>query len=429
MLNKAILRLVVLVFCCFSYVVTHAQEDELKEIKYFTEVLCSDSLFGRGYVNDGVGKAARFIAQTFEENGLLPFFGDSYFQPFSFEVNSFPGDMAVRFGEHELIPGEDFIVASTSGSFTGELTFKVVDSSLIENENELKALVATIHAGEIESLVIDLRSVLASKVPAYVHQLTGFGQLLPTVIVTDELQTWAVGRSQMAYPVVLMKGEHFDKGATRLTMAIEAKLLKNHTSKNVAAYIPGTKKNAKTILITAHYDHLGGMGQTAFFPGANDNASGVAMTLALANHFKANPLKYNVVVVAFAGEEAGLIGSSYFVASKVIPMEDIRFVLNVDIMGSGDEGITVVNGSVLTKEFKIMDKLNRKHKLLKKVKPRGETQNSDHYPFYKKGVPAFFVYSMGSNKNYHVVGDTYEALTFSHFTAMRSLFIKFLEKL
>lgn len=407
---------------------TYAQEDKLDDIKYFTKVLCSDSLFGRGYVNDGVGKAARFIAATFEENGLLPFFGDSYFQPFSFEVNSFPGDLSVKIGTQQLIPGVNYIVDAHSGSFDGVLDYVLVDSTVIEDEQALQTLVVQIKAGEVQSLVIDLRTISAEKKATYIHQLSSFGQLLPTVILTDDLQTWSVGRSQMKHPVVLMKGTLFDPTAT-LSIAVKAKFLKNHTSKNVAAYIPGTKKNTKTILITAHYDHLGGMGQTAYFPGANDNASGVAMTLAIAKCLKENPLKYNVVVVAFAGEEAGLVGSTYFVASKVIPMEDIRFVLNLDIMGSGDEGVTVVNGTIFKKEFKRLTKLNEKNNFVKKVKPRGETQNSDHYPFYKKGVPSFFIYAMGYNKHYHVVDDTYDALTFENFLAMKRLFDDFLQKL
>jgi hypothetical protein len=336
--------------------------------------------------------------------------------------------MAVSVGTKKLIPGVDFIVSSNSGSFKGILHYKKIDSTVLDNQEAFQKIIDQIKQGEIQSLLIDLGAISTLKEASYVHQLSNFGQLLPVVVLTDNLQIWSVGRSQMKYPVVLIKKDSFIENLP-LSIDIEAKLLKNHTSKNVAAFIPGTKKNAKTVLITAHYDHLGGMGQEAYFPGANDNASGVAMVLALSKHLKENPIKYNIVVVAFAGEEAGLIGSTYFVTSEVLPLADIRFVLNIDIMGSGDEGITVVNGAVFKKEFKLLTKLNNKKGYIKKVKPRGETQNSDHYPFYKKGVPSFFVYSMGYNQHYHVVGDTHEALTFAHFLPMKMLLADFLSRI
>lgn len=423
MQNKLI---IVLFFLLFGQDLS-AQDEDLQDIKYFTEVLCSDSLFGRGYVNNGVGKAARFIAKSFEEEEIAPFFEGSYFQSFSFEVNTFPGALSVLMGDDQLMPGVDYIIDPNSGSFKGTLSYTQIDSTSIEDESTMQEIVSKIRSDEITSLVIDLQQLSASKLPTYVYQLSTLGQLLPVVILTDDLQTYAVGRTQMRYPVVLLKKSAFKEDAT-ITINIEAKFEKNYTSKNVGAIIPGKIKNGKTILLTAHYDHLGGMGQEAYFPGANDNASGVAMMMALAKQIKKQPLKHTIVFVAFAGEEAGLMGSTYFVSSDLLPLQKIDFVLNLDIMGSGDEGITVVNGKVYTKQFKRLSKINAKQSYLKKVKSRGETKNSDHYPFHKKGVPSFFVYSMGYNKNYHVVNDNYAALTFEYFDEMQQLFYQFLKK-
>src|SRR5690554_5373398 len=70
---------------------------QVKKARRVTEVLCSDSLYGRGYVNNGVNKAADFLRDEFEKAGLKPYFGDSsYFQPFSFNVNTFPGIIEVN---------------------------------------------------------------------------------------------------------------------------------------------------------------------------------------------------------------------------------------------------------------------------------------------------------------------------------------------
>jgi len=167
------------------------------------------------------------------------------------------------------------------------------------------------------------------------------------------------------------------------------------------------------------------MGSQTYFPGANDNASGVAMLLELAKYFKENPLDYNVMIIAFAGEEVGLLGSEYFVRYPWIDLKNIKFLVNLDIMGSGEEGITVVNGTKYTKEFNRLVKVNEEKKGLSLIKPRGEAANSDHYWFSKMNVPAFFIYTMGPNKNYHDVFDTYENLSFAKFNDIKDLLINF----
>lgn len=172
------------------------------------------------------------------------------------------------------------------------------------------------------------------------------------------------------------------------------------------------------------------MGTETYFPGANDNASGVAMLLALGETIKSKPLKkYNTLLVAFAGEEAGLVGSKYMSENPLCEISKIRFLLNLDIMGSGEHGITAVNGRVFKKEFKLLQKMNRKTQAVPVVKARGKAANSDHYFFTEKGVRSFFVYTMGENKNYHDIFDTYENLNYNSFNGLAKLFDSFLRRL
>jgi Zn-dependent M28 family amino/carboxypeptidase len=103
-------------------------------------------------------------------------------------------------------------------------------------------------------------------------------------------------------------------------------------------------------------------------------------------------------------------------------------MLNLDIMGSGEEGITVVNSTLFPKEFQTLQKLNKKKKAVPLVKPRGPAANSDHYFFTEAGVPAFFIYTMGPNKHYHDVFDTYDALSFKAFDRLSKLFDEFIRK-
>jgi Zn-dependent M28 family amino/carboxypeptidase len=209
---------------------------------------------------------------------------------------------------------------------------------------------------------------------------------------------------------------------------VESNFIDKFTANNVIGYLPAAQNAKKKpyIVITAHYDHLGKMGRDTYFPGANDNASGVGMLLYLAQELslKRDP-NFNYVFIAFGAEEAGLVGSHYYVEHPLFDLKQIRFLLNTDIMGSGEEGITVVNATLFDKEFQQLKAMNEDGKYIAQVKSRGPAANSDHYFFTEKGVPAFFVYTMGPNKHYHDIQDTAEELSYAAFEPLAQLLLKF----
>jgi len=210
---------------------------------------------------------------------------------------------------------------------------------------------------------------------------------------------------------------------------IENKFLKNFKADNVCGIVKGTVKPDSMIFITAHYDHLGGMGKDTYFPGANDNASGVSLLLNLAHYYAKHPQPYTIAFICFAGEEAGLIGSKYFTDHPLVPLKNIRFLINTDLAGTGEEGITVVNATEFPKEFAMMNAVNDENKLLVKINPRGKAANSDHYFFTEKGVPSFFFYTLGGIKAYHDVFDKAETLPMNEHEDLFKLLIKFNDKL
>ena len=183
------------------------------------------------------------------------------------------------------------------------------------------------------------------------------------------------------------------------------------------------------LVVTAHYDHLGGMGKTTYFPGANDNASGVSLMMELARYYAQNPQPYSIAFIAFAGEEAGLIGSKYFTENPLVPLTSIRFLLNTDLAGTGTNGITVVNATEFPKEFAWMNQVNDENKLLVKINSRGKAANSDHYFFTEKGVPSFFFYTLGGVTAYHDIYDRAEALPLNEFEDLFKLIVLFNNKL
>jgi len=151
--------------------------------------------------------------------------------------------------------------------------------------------------------------------------------------------------------------------------------------------------------------------------------------LSLAKYYAEHPAKYTVVCIAFAGEEAGLLGSAYYVNHPMIDLQRIRFLVNLDLVGNGDEGITVVNATEFPQAFTMMQRINEEKKLLVAVNSRGKARNSDHYWFTEKGVPSFFIYTLGGIKAYHDVYDVDSTLPNDHYVQLYKLLTTFVGNL
>ena len=142
-----------------------------------------------------------------------------------------------------------------------------------------------------------------------------------------------------------------------------------------------------------------------------------------------NEPPYSIAFIAFAGEEPGLEGSLHYVEQPVFPLKDIKFLINLDILGTGDEGITVVNGAVHKTEYEALKGINEQKGYLKQVKKRGKAAISDHYPFSEAGVPCFYIYTMGGIQAYHDVYDVPETLPLTEFEDLFKLLTDFVARL
>jgi aminopeptidase YwaD len=216
-----------------------------------------------------------------------------------------------------------------------------------------------------------------------------------------------------------------------LTIDVEASLKHRYPTQNIVGYLPGRIQSDSFLVVTAHYDHLGQMGSHTYFPGANDNASGTAMLLELAAYY-AQPEHqpcYSLVFIAFGAEEAGLVGSRYFVEHPLIQLSRIRFLVNLDLLGTGDEGVTVVNGREFLSQFQLLQRLNESQRAVPSLAARGRAANSDHFPFSELGVPAFFLYTRGGITGYHDVHDRAETLPLTAFANVFGLLRAFLNAL
>lgn len=406
-------------FCSLSF----AQQFEYKE---FTKRLCSPEFQGRGYVNGGDSIAAMHIANSFKEIGLISYPGckTEFFQPFEFPVNTFPNQMECSLNDRKLTPGIHFIVDPSSKGFIGELMLKTASISELYNQSlNLK------NWPKNTGLVFKNFGFGGDTIQKVSQYLSNCASSIPIVEVVNSKFTWSVSTTSFRNLYLQVQDSIFANAPEKIKINIDSEFKNIHRSRNVSGYLPSKKKNAKTIVFSAHYDHLGRMGKDTYFPGANDNASGCSMLMYLADYFKNHPSKYNILFIAFAGEEAGLIGSHYYVQNPLFPLNEIRFLVNLDIMGSGEEGVTAVNATLFPKEFQLLTKINKNKKYLKVIKSRGPAANSDHYFFTESGVPSFFIYTMGSNKNYHDVFDQYENLSFSAFENIGDLLKDFVRKI
>ncbi|MFN5633847.1 MAG: M28 family metallopeptidase [Flavobacteriia bacterium] len=412
-----------LLFCC-----TLSASAQIEEVRRITQRLCSPEMHGRGYVNMGDSIAAAFIANEFQVIGIEPLKG-GYFQEFEHTVNTFPGAMSLRYSQKRLTPGVHFMVDPSSSGVEATLKPKRVPIETILNQEELALEIRRINKDkELNCIALDFSKATGDTLKKIAGLSKEIAKFLPVIEITNQKFTWSVSNERLPNPLILIQDSVYQDGQN-LKTDIQTNLWEGYTSRNVIAFLPGTKGAKKTIVFTAHYDHLGRMGELTYFPGANDNASGTAMLLTLAKYFKEHPVNVNILFIAFAGEEAGLLGSEHFVNHPTFQLKKMNFLVNLDIMGSGEEGITVVNATLFADQFKLLQEINTEKGLLTQVKSRGPAQNSDHYWFTEKGVPAFFIYTMGSNKNYHDVLDTYENLTFSEYNDITTLLAEFVLRL
>jgi hypothetical protein len=189
------------------------------------------------------------------------------------------------------------------------------------------------------------------------------------------------------------------------------------TVHNVAAFVPGT--TSEYIIIGAHYDHLGlgdehslapGLKGT-IHPGADDNASGTAGVIELARWFSKQPQpKRGILLMTFAGEELGLLGSAWYVKNPILPLENAAAMINLDMIGRIREGKVFLSGTEtgstfakLVEEVKLPPPLH--FDLTGKNSGTNMSDASDHASFIAKQVPVLFFFS-GLHADYHKPGDT-----------------------
>jgi len=399
------------IFTIFFLVIsTSIFSQDIKYARKVIDTLCSPYMGGRGYVDDGMHRAADYINHEFETIQLKKFTKD-YTQNFDIHVNTFPSEMLVKIDGNELVPGIDFLVSSSSTGIKGEFGVEWLNPAWIKDENKIKEFARKDFTDKV--LIVELSNNLKDTAIANFYQQLRTENIFHVAAVfftTDaESLSWDCSGALQPFDFLLVdvKKNKIDLSAKRIKINIKNKYYKTYPVQNIIGYSVGEKPDS-FIVFTAHYDHLGKMGANAMFPGAHDNASGISMMLDLAKYFNMpeHKQKYSIAFMAFCCEEAGLIGSWYYTTHPLFPLGKIKFLINLDILGTGSEGIQIVNSVNHKNEFEKIKAINNEKKYVADVKPRGNAADSDHYFFTQKNVPAIFIYTLGKEYGeYHTVND------------------------
>lgn len=369
------------------------------------DTLASKSFYGRGYVKNGDRKAAEFIAEQYSALGLKSIDNTVFLYDYTFPIVVYEKNIKVKIGKHKLKPGKDFIV--TPGCYSINKRLKISEIKNSDNYPSKKR-----------------RALLYDTSFRFDKNHLNQSEKYKLRITLQKKLTWSVTTNFDEVAGIEILKTSLPENHKKIKIKVKSKI-KIHTAANVIGYIEGSKIKDTFIVITAHYDHLGMMGNV-IFPGANDNASGTSMMLDLAAYFVKNPPKYSIAFMAFSGEEAGLIGSKHYTDNPLekLPLTKIKFLVNLDLMGSGEKGMAVVNATVFPDYFSKLQNINNEKKYLSGFKVRGKAANSDHYWFTERGVKCFFFYLMGNYSHYHDIFDTPQNLKLGEYYNKSFLLIK-----
>ncbi|MEX2263535.1 MAG: M28 family peptidase [Bryobacteraceae bacterium] len=438
----------------------------LDHVKY----LASNDLKGRGTGTPEMEKAAAYIARQFQAIGLEQVGGKSYLQAFNVTTNARLGkgnrfEFTLNGETTALKAEEDFIPFnfSSRAKITGQVVFAGYGITAPEYDYDdyagldVKDKIVLILRHEPQEF--DEKSVFAGKVytehaqfaskavNAKMHGARG------VILINDranhrsdadQLEKFgrAAGPADTGLPFVQLKAEVVerwlaDAGKTldRIQAEIDGDLKPRGFTlaaslqidgtvdvvraqkivHNVAGYLRG--QSEEYVVIGAHYDHLGLGEQFSMapsqagtpHPGADDNASGTAGVIELARYFALRPKPARgILFLAFAGEELGLLGSSYFVNHPAFPLNRAVAMINMDMIGRVREGKVYVGGTGSGSTLKsVLESILPKHALKVDFSDTTGYGSSDHTSFTTKQVPVLFFFS-GLHADYHKPSDTWD---------------------
>ena len=429
----------------------------MKHVRYFA----SPALNGRLPGDEGFQKTIQYAENYFAQHKLQQLQKDSWQQDVPIETNVIDSArVLIETGRdmQELVPGVDFSVRGYSGS--GHVTAPVVFCGYgLDTENysdykgvDVKSKIALIFKSVPPFLKAAFPeysvrraadaayqygavAVIFVSQPNLAHPQEPIGSMmhgagpmhtdLPQIQLSVEKAEYLITGSgntlkQLQASIDSLKMPHSVTCTKQASIFVKASYNAKGNTTNVLAVLPGTDPLLKNeyIILGAHHDHVGAIGKTVLYPGANDNASGTAAVLELARVFSAerNRLKRSVVFVLFGSEEKGLDGSTYFVNHLPVPKEKIVAVFNMDCIGCGDS-LMAGNGKSCPDLWNVAVDVAKQNNW--PVSDRTwEGGGADLKPFYEAGIPGLYFVNTNAHQHLHLPTDAPEILNQPQYTRM-----------
>jgi hypothetical protein len=376
--------------------------------KRIVKELSSAKYQGRGYAFDGANKAGQFLQEEFNRVGA----DEVAVQPFRLDINTFPGRMELSVDGKRLSPGADFTMREFSPGVDGTFPLYYIDTAEYDSEKIFRDLALP----ENKNCFVVCDFWFSYKHGADFKRLqTNGGAPNAGLLFTWEepLKFYkAYGERVVDKPIIWVP-YRFPKDAKSITAHIDNKFLENYECFNVIAKVEG-RRHDSCYLFTAHYDHLGNLGENVYYAGANDNASGTAAIVTLAAYYAKHRPDYDMYFIAFSGEDANLRGSEWYAEHPTVPLEQIKYLFNIDMIGDNNPVQYCEVSDEGMRGYGLFEQINNKKHYFKVLNRGKLAGNSDHYPFALRHVPCIFFENEEGEafKYYHTIHDTYENAIF-----------------
>jgi Peptidase family M28/PDZ domain len=387
------------------------------------DYLASDKLEGRRTGTPGEKLAYEYLSDQFKKLGLIPK-GDNNTFIQEFEINE---GKQILPATHLAINNNDLVVEKDFFPFIFSAESKLqssVSPSLLEKGSPWFWDIKDILEKNKHNPHFDLESEIKNKAADFSSKGASAVIVYNTGVIDDELSFDGKDKTEpIKIPVVFLTKDAVKKFLNDKTSTYDINLIvaigdKKRTGHNVVGFINNGAAN--TIIIGAHYDHLGygedhnslWTGPPAIHNGADDNASGTAAVIELARILENSKLKNNnYLFICFSGEELGLFGSKYFTEHPTIDIKSANYMINSDMVGRlNDSSHTVTIGGYGTSPTwgNILDEKTKAFNVKFDSSGIGP---SDHTSFYLKNIPVLFFFT-GTHKDYHKPTDDADKINF-----------------
>ena len=397
---------------------------DLPHFKRVVRELSSAKYQGRGYARDGANKAGKYLQKEFRRAGA----DEVTLQPFTIDINTFCGKAEMWADGRKLRTGVDFSMREYSPGVHGEFPVYFVDTLNFDAERIYADLAKPENAG----CMVCCEFWFTYKHRDVFSRLQKAGELPNAGL----LFTWtapikfykAYGEKVVDKPIVWVTPEAIE-GVRRVKLDVDNEFLQDYGLFNVIARVEGARHDS-CYVFTAHYDHLGNLGRKVYYPGANDNASGTAAIVTLAAYYAKNRPQYDMYFVAFSGEDANLRGSTFFAEHPVVPLGQIKYLFNIDMIGDDNPVQYCEVSEAGMAQFAEFEQIVEEQHLFGRLN-RGElAANSDHYPFAVRGVPCIFLENEEGSAfpHYHTPADNMKTIRFESYEPVFRLITSFISR-